>query len=190
MGKFLKRTKQQKQKSKQTKRRIKNKLTNMWKGLGQQAGKIFFIEIWDCEDLTKLEAEQKGIKKKIIQTIKLKYKNKMPGYRYKKIIQEIDFFLERHTLGIIDAASINYIREEIKDFYAFRGLKKRARHLTQEQVAAYKEIQEMTETILCITEAGAFREKDRAWISNHLLEDLKASEIEEQQKSMQEFGLT
>ena len=192
MGKFLKRTKQQKQKSKQKRLQggIKSKLKNVWKDLGQQAGLILFVKLWDCDDLTKLEAQQKGIKKKIIQTIKLKYKNKMPGYRYKKLIQQLKLFTKNHAEQNVDEVNINFIREELKDFYAFKGLKKRARHLSKEQVQAYKDIQETTETIFCIVEANAFRVKDRKWINTVLLNDLKNSELEEKQKMMQEFGLT
>lgn len=193
--KFRKQTQEQKDKSKQKKERrtrigIKSKLKEIWNGLGQQAGGVLFVKLWDCPDLTELEAQERGVKKKIISIMKLKYKNKMPGYRYKQLILAVKQFTANHAKKIVEAEVNEMIRKEVKDFYAYKGLKKRARHLTKQEIAKHIEIQSYVETILGLTEAGAFRKKDKDWMNKVLLEDLKTSEIKEKQKMMQEFGLT
>jgi len=194
MPKFFKRTKKQKQanKNKNAKRTrfgIKNKLQETWKGLGQQSGSVLFTQLWDSPDLTELETQTRGLKKRIVQAMKSTYKNRMPGYRYTKLIKEINLMITGMENENVLPSNIEYVQKETKDFYAFKGLKKRARHLTKKDVSKHQNILARINEIIYLIEAQEYNPTDKAWLENVLLKDLIESEQNEKLKMMKEFGL-
>lgn len=119
MGKFFRKKNKlnEKRKERRTKKGILSGLNHLWKEMSKPAGIVLFNQIWESEDLTKLEINASGIRKKIVKAITNKYKKQMLGYKYQLIYFHLNSLIQELRTENINNKNFVLVKKDLITFY-------------------------------------------------------------------------